>query len=111
MYGAIPTKRVNAAWSPTSGEITCSPKRAAASALAIAASVGSSDSDTSRAASAVVADGMQRTPSAWTSSRHWSNATGYERSVRTSETWIGAFASRQWTIGSVTSETIESGAS
>ena len=27
------------------------------------------------------------------------------------ETWIGAFATRQWTIGSVTSETIESGAS
>ena len=111
MYGAIPTKRVNAAWSPTSGAITCRPKRAAASALAIAASVGSSDSATSRAASAVVADGMQRTPSVCTSSRHWSNATGYERSVFTSETWIGLFASRQWTIGSVTSETIESGAS
>ena len=111
VYGAIPTKRVNAVWSPTSGAITWRPKCAAASALAIAASVGSSDSATSRAASAVVAVAMQRAPIVWTRSRHWSNATGFERSVATSESWIGERATRQWTIGSVTSDTIESGAS
>ena len=48
---------------------------------------------------------MQLAPSSTrASSRHWSNATGCERRIfARSNDWIGAFASRQWTIGSVTS--------
>ena len=82
----------------------------AARSLAIAASVGSPHSETSEAASAVVAAAIAVVQGiAASNRRHWSSAAGCERTMRTSSRGTSFGPTRQCRIGRTVSPVIERG--
>ncbi len=107
---ATETKRVYASgWSPALSTIGVNPYSRTARGLAIAASVGSPRSATSRAASAVVAAATATASGSEASRlRHWSSAIGWERITRSSPGGTTAGPARQCSTGSTTWPTIES---